>query len=358
MSKNLYQRGEIWWARFKVRGVCYRRSLLTRSRAVAEKRLKALRQSIEDEAVFGIAGPVSWPDAVVAWHETIAADIGAKTIKRYQVSLRTLRPFLDHLSVQQVNGDALRDMVKARKRHGVTNATIRRDLTAISSVLNHACDLGWTERNAAAEINRKRLAPERTHRIALPADASIAAMRAAVPKRWRDLIDFARRRGMRADEIVSLRHDAIDRKAMTITIARGKGNRTRVVPIDRADVALIDRQPRHIRSPFVFWEDDGDPISNLSSRWGGYQRRVAQKVAQSGVEFVRFRFHDLRHLFAVEYLRARRGSIYDLQGELGHESITTTERYLAFLTPDEQRAAKQAGAQKRPQVPRSKGKSA
>lgn len=306
--------------------------------------------------MFGLAGPVSWPSAVVSWNETIGSDIGEKTVARYQTSLRMVRPFLDGLTVQAINADVLRDMVQTRKRQAVSNATIRRDLTAISSVLNQAIDAGWITSNPATEINRKRVVPERKHKIVLPRDASIKTMRAAVPARWRDLIDFARKRGLRENELVTLRRDAIDRKSRVLTIENGKGNKLRVVPLDAADIKLLDRQPAYIGKPFVFWEDKGDPISNLSSRWGGYQRRVAHRAAQAGKEYTRFRFHDLRHLFAVEYLRQRRGSVYDLQGELGHDSISTTEGYLAFLTPDEQKAAKHGGVHTAAQVERFKVK--
>ena len=54
---------------------------------------------------------------------------------------------------------------------------------------------------------------------------------------------------------------------------------------------------------------------------------------------------DLRHLHAVEYVRAG-GSLYDLQDRLGRESITTTESYRKFFTPEEWRAAKYAPGHK------------
>ena len=54
---------------------------------------------------------------------------------------------------------------------------------------------------------------------------------------------------------------------------------------------------------------------------------------------VPFRFHDLRHRYAVDYLKAG-GSIYDLQQHLGHSSVKTTEIYLDYLSPAETRAAK------------------
>jgi integrase/recombinase XerD len=64
---------------------------------------------------------------------------------------------------------------------------------------------------------------------------------------------------------------------------------------------------------------------------------VARKAAQAGDGFRGFRFHDLRHLYAVEYLKAGRGSLYDLQQLLGHASVKTTEIYLAFLTPEQKK---------------------
>ena len=300
---------------------------------------------MEDEAAFGIAGPVSWPQAVVSWSGTIGADISAKTILRYQTSLRIVRPFLEHLNLHMITPAVLRDMVSSRKRHAVSNATIRRDLTAVSSVFAAAVNANLTERNPAKELDRKRLAPERLHKIVLPREESLARMRAAVPARWQDMMDFARNRGLRLEEITSLTRDAIDRKNKLLTVEYGKGNKLRVVPLDADDIRLLDRQPPYLTKPLIFWQGKGEQIINFSSRWGGYRSRVAQRGAQQNDGFIGFRFHDLRHLFAVEYLRYRRGSVYDLQAELGHDSITTTERYLGFLTPEETRVAKQGVAQ-------------
>ncbi|MCH7487229.1 MAG: site-specific integrase [Proteobacteria bacterium] len=57
------------------------------------------------------------------------------------------------------------------------------------------------------------------------------------------------------------------------------------------------------------------------------------------------RLHDLRHWFAVDYLR-RCGNIYALQKILGHAWLTTTEIYLDHLDPEQQEHSKTGGAQK------------
>ena len=93
----------------------------------------------------------------------------------------------------------------------------------------------------------------------------------------------------------------------------------------------------------MFWHSDGRRWTSPSSRFGDIQRRVARKAAHEKRDYQPFRFHDLRHLYAVEYLRAGKGSLYDLQKLLGHSSVKTTEIYLEFLTPEQVKAAMHGG---------------
>nr|WP_276046724.1 MULTISPECIES: tyrosine-type recombinase/integrase [unclassified Sphingomonas] len=346
MPKNLYLRAGIYWARFKVRGVEYRESLRTRSERVAVKRLAARREEIEDQVVYGIAGPVAWQDAVVSWSGEAERALGAKSYNRYLSSLRQLRGFFDHLSVQEIDADVLKELIKARKRAGVKNATIRRDLTAASSVFNHAIDEGWIEENPTEAINRRRIVPERKAKIVLPREDMMALVFPRLDSRIRDICEFTREVGLRLDEATMLKHAAVDRRERIITVENGKGNKVRAVPLTVEAEEIIDRQPRYIGKPWVFWQDKGAILNEVSSRITGANRRAARKAAHEGVEFQAFSHHDFRHLFAVEYLRRGRGSIYDLQGEMGHTHISTTEEYLAFLTPDQARAAKSMVAQR------------
>lgn len=359
MPKNIYLRNGICWARFKVRGVEYRESLRTRSEKVAEKRLKVRIEQIEDEARFGIAGPVGWEHTVVEWSEQIARQLAPKTVQRYLVSLTHVRTWLDGKQLHEIDAALLRDLVKGRQRQGVTNATIRRDLTAISSVLAHAVEEGWIDDNAAAGFNRRRL-PERRDPIALPTDASIALTIGPRSSRFGDMMLFARETGMREEEIAGLEHGAIDVGRRVATIV-GKRNRLRAVPLTKTAVEIVQRQPRFLTCPFVFWhlEEDAEGRSsaaryrNVASNFGDYTARAEARAAKTGADYCRFRFHDLRHLFAVEYLREGTGGIYDLQRILGHTSVKTTEIYLDFLTPEQAAAAMVGVAQKRAHKRRS-----
>ena len=352
LPQGLYRRGEILWARFKVRGIEYRESLRTRSVAVAEKRMKAMKAEVVDRAYYGAAEAKTWPEAVIAWDAWIKRHKKREgTIKRYTVSLGQLRPWLDDKDVQRIDNDLVRQIVRDRAKLGVTNATIRRDLSALASVLDAAIDEGWTKENPAHSFDRRRLKEQRDP-ITLPADESIAAV-LALGSRFVDMAAFSRLTGMREEEIASLRHDQIDRTRMAITLTHTKGRRARQVPICKSALAILDKQPQFLKSPFVFWRGDGERFLNVGSQFYATVRRVAQKVAQQGGAFAIFRFHDLRHLFAVEYLRHGRGSLYDLQQVLGHASIKTTELYLDHLTPEEKQGAIHGVAQNAAQDQRS-----
>lgn len=338
LPTGLYRRGDILWARFKVRGVEYRESLRTRSVSVAQKRMKAARKEIEDRVFYGAADAVSWPEAVIAWDAWIKRQ-GKRpgTIKRYLVSLAQLRPWLDAVDLQRIDHDLVKEIVRGRSKLGASNATVRRDLSALASVLDAAIDEGWIKENPAHSYDRRRLS-ERRDPIMLPDDASIAAV-LAVGSRFIDMAAVARLTGMREEEIASLRHDQIDRARLSISLVHTKGRRAREVPISPAALAIISQQPQFLRSPFVFWRGEGERFNHVGAQFYATVGRVARKAAQSGEPFRRFRFHDLRHLFAVEALRTGRLSLYALQQVLGHTSVKTTEGYLDHLTPEEKQRA-------------------
>lgn len=345
--RGLYQRNGIFWARLKIRGHEYRESLRTRSEAVAERRLKALRQQIEDRAYFGEADPVVWEAAVVSWAGSWPRlGIKPKTGARYTQSLTCVREWLDGKKVHEIDNRLLKQIVSARAKQKVTNATIRRDMTAISSVLGHCLDEGWIEENPAKMMDRSRFR-ERTLPIVLPRPDSIAQV-FAERSRFMDMAELSLETGMRQEEIASLEHDRIDRRRMAVTLEETKGNAVRQVTLTVKAIEIIDRQPRHFKSKWVFWHGNGERYRNVDSGFYALVKRVARKAAQDGRDFRRFRFHDLRHLFAVTFLREGRGTIYALQQILGHKSIKTTEGYLKHLTPDEQLIAKYGAVAQNP----------
>ena len=106
-----------------------------------------------------------------------------------------------------------------------------------------------------------------------------------------------------------------------IRLSRTKTWRARTIRMGPEVEALLAELPRDCRYVFA---RKGQRYTSLSARLAAIGRRA-------GTEF---RIHDLRHKFAVDYLRAG-GSIYQLQQHLGHTSVVTTEGYLAYITPEQ-----------------------
>jgi integrase len=336
MAGNLYRRGRTWWGRIQVGGREHRKSLRTAIRSEAAKRLDAWRKEISHFAFYG-ENRHTWKEAVVKWAAEIApGSVKPGTFKRYMVSLGQLGPHLEKLYVDEITLRKIAEIVSARKRAKATNATVRRDLTAMSQVLRACVAWGWRDDNPAKNWDRSIIGEKRDP-IRLPTPEEIDEAVALVPAMVGRMVRLAQYTGMRENEIVTLEHYQI--RGDVLDLSKTKTSRPRAVPLSSEAVGTLTGTPRHITSRLVFWHDDGEPFRNFSTAFS------AQKRAHG----IKFRFHDLRHFFAVWYLR-RGGNIYDLQQVLGHTSIKTTEMYLDYLTPEEQQRAKRSSAQFSAQV--------
>lgn len=330
MAQNLYRRGKTWWGRVQVAGAEYRGSLRTRNRTEALKRLEIWREEVGRSKFYG-ASRMTWQAAVVNYTEGDMAAVGESTAKRYRVSLRKVDAHLQQFYLDQIGPRQISELIKARRLEGASNATINRDLTAVSRVMAAGLGKGANEHNPAKDYDRS-LNRERREPIDLPTwDAVAAAIKLAPTPLWARIMDFASKSGMREAEILTLEKSRVDLKRKAITLTRTKGRRLRVVPLDGpllGECPAILKAAMERGQSLVFGRPADTALKNFPSRYAAWRKK--HKVA--------FRFHDLRHLFAVTFLQ-RGGNIYDLQRILGHGSIKTTELYLDYLTPAERRHA-------------------
>lgn len=338
-----YWRGETLWARYKVAGVEHRQSLRTGNRAEALKRRESLKKEAEEAAHFG--GEVrTWQEAVIEWSMWLPSHVAAGTAKRYHTSLRMVHDHLSSLHIHEITRAVLLDIINERREDGATNATIRRDLTAISSVLGYAEEQGWTEENAAAILSRKRLR-ERRDPITLPCAADYEAVLAKLSPMQARIARFALATGMRSGEITGLRTTDIKASRSVAHLGKTKRGPGRTVTLSADAMREIESAAagRPPNCEWVFWHDAGEPYSNLASNFRRTVRQVAQKAAQKGTPFREFKFHDLRHWYIVRELQARR-SIAWLKDQVGHSTTDQTDAYArVFLSVDEADSARGRG---------------
>lgn len=328
-----YWRNGILWGRAKVKGIERRWSLHTDDPKIARERRKAGKDKLAAVAHHGDAR-FSFSEVLVAWSPWIEKRVGPRTAQRYATSLGVLAPFLDGKFIDEVDGRLVAEIVRARQSvDDVSNATIKRDLTALSSVLTYAIAQDWIESNAV--LPKLRLIKERRDPIVLPTSTDVQRVVDRAPGMFATLIRAALVTGCRQDELAKATWSQLDLDGERLTVI-GKGGKTRVIDLNPfGGVDVFASLPRGVGGAPLFWHDNGQPYSTVASRFGFLVRQLAKRQP----DFRRFRFHDLRHLHAVEWLRSGK-SIYSLQQRLGHSSIQVTEGYLKHITGPEQQAAK------------------
>lgn len=334
--EGTFWRGETLFGRAQVRGRDHRWSLRTDDPIVARRRLKEDREKLLADAHYGDARR-SFDEVLAAWAGYIKDAVSPKTATRYASSLDQIKPWLRGKDILDIGGAVISEIISGRKQaDGVTNATIKRDLVALSSVMNYAFDQGWIENNPV--LPRMRRLKERRDPIVLPEMADIQRAIDLAPGMFASLIDVAWRLGCRLDELAKAKRSHLDHARKQITVI-GKGNKIRVIDAEPFGAyEILKALPAAIGSAPLFWHGKVKPYRNLSSRFSTLNLRLGKAHS----DFRPFRFHDMRHYHAVEWLKAGR-SIYDLQHRLGHTSVKTTEVYLKYLTSAEQSIVKQGG---------------
>ena len=145
---------------------------------------------------------------------------------------------------------------------------------------------------------------------------------AAAKQRDRCLLMTAYATGLRVSELVRLKVSAIDGERMTVRVEQGKGRKDRYT-------ILSQRLLSELRS---YWKEHRSPIYLFPNRKGGpisidYAQRIYNLAKlRAGIQ-KGHGIHTLRHCFATHLLEAG-VDLRTIQTLLGHNSMTSTERYL------------------------------
>jgi integrase/recombinase XerD len=338
-----FWRSATLWGRIQAGGRDVRWSLQTDDPEIARARRRQERDRQIAIAKFG-DDRKTFAVVMEAWSEHIARNVAPKTAARYAVSLAQLEADLDGLYLDEIDGALIGEIVDRRLAAKVTNATIRRDLVALSSVLKFAQIRKWRPDNPARD--HMALLSERRDPITLPDPSDIRRVIGKAPGMMASLIEAAWMTGCRIDELVTAKRSQLDHTRRQLTVI-GKRNKLRVIDLDGWGYDEVFRRlPAKLGKPSLFWHHDGAPYKTASGQFKRLVKSVdrqaqkqAREIPEQAHSFRPFRFHDLRHRHAVDWLKSGR-SIYDLQLRLGHTSVKTTEIYLAYLTGDEQRIVK------------------
>lgn len=178
----------------------------------------------------------------------------------------------------------------------------------------------------------RKLPPEVLTREEVNALMRVCSKRAPTGLRNRALIAMLYRGQLRIGEALALKPKDLGRKAGTVRVLHGKGDKARTIGLDSGAWAILElwlqcRQRLGLsgRHP-LFCTLQGRPL--LASYCRSLFARLGRKA---GIE-KRVHPHGLRHTGAAE-LRAEGVDIGVISRQLGHATVATTSRYIAHLHP-------------------------
>ncbi len=131
--------------------------------------------------------------------------------------------------------------------------------------------------------------------------------------------------GLRVEEVANLTWNAIDFKRAQILVFRGKGTKGRVVYFSQDTYDVLTKylkQKKSARVQSVFLVEKG-PYKGKSISVRGIQKRIEWYSKKAGIKVS---CHQLRHTMATQLLNAD-ADLTTIQDLLGHNRITTTQRY-------------------------------
>ena len=171
--------------------------------------------------------------------------------------------------------------------------------------------------------------------LAASGDAGAADSSLDDPLRLRDraLLEFLYGTGARISEAVGADRDDIDlvdEAGEASAVLRGKGGRTRLVPIGSYAAAALEAYFVRVR-PMLAASGRGTAAVFLNARGGRLSRQSAWAILRraaetAGLDATRISPHTLRHSYATHLLDGG-ADVRVVQELLGHASVTTTQVY-------------------------------
>jgi integrase len=316
----------------------FRRSLKTKDRKLAERRLKELREQVMNLRVTDDAH-LSFADVAKRWMAVTAHTLKPSSALRREQCIKSLVPYFAGVSIRNIQRQHCERWLTERAPT-VAAMTMNRELELMRAVFGYAVKLGLMLTNPAADIERRRVVQLP---IQIPTREQFRALIAAIresdgrddskrkAKTGADLVELLAYSGCRLGEATSLKWADVDFEKNVVSITGGEGgtknHERRIVPMTAGLCSLLKRlrdQSQGAPTDFV------SPIDSAKKCLATACRRLAYPL---------FTHHDFRHLFATTCIESG-VDIPTVSRWLGHkDGGALAMRTYGHLRDDHSRAA-------------------
>ena len=256
-----------------------------------------------------ISAPVPWRESINGWTDTLkAAGLSAQTIKSRRYKMVHLAALLMPSGPEDVTTEQIVQVFARQQWKPETRKAYRNTISSFFRWLHKSC-----RRSDDPSLDVPRVKKPHAHPRPCPDKYITAAMEKATAAE-KLMIRFGAECGLRRGEIARVHSDdVVADSAGHSLIVRGKGDKQRIVPLPDDLAAIVmdangylfpGRFGGHVEESYI-----GDHISHLLP--DGYAA------------------HTLRHRFATTAYAATH-DLFVVAELLGHESVETTEHYVAM----------------------------
>ncbi|MEI7609007.1 MAG: site-specific integrase, partial [Rhodospirillaceae bacterium] len=270
----------------------------------------ALAAQWENEAK---GSQVTLSGAIETFVVAMSKELRPASIRDYRFALDRVVKYLDPY-MKDIDSEWVNAWTERRRKSSMAVHSIRMEAYALMRIIK------WSGRELTP--NKSWPASGMAGRF-LSTEEESKLLGACVHAVHRDLIKVTLETGMRKGEVITLHWTEVNlpRREITITAAKSKNRKARIIPLSKVAVQIIFAQSRDCPTVFHLHK----VAINQSFNWYYDAREKA------GLKDVRF--HDLRHTFASRFIHSG-GRQEILQRIMGHSTIGQTSRYVYLRTED------------------------
>ena len=267
--------------------------------------------------------------------QSIERNASAHTIKAYSEDMSELSEYVENeriSAVEDIDFFMLRGFIAHLYERGLAKSSIERKLATVRSFYNYLFKKNIVEENPSRMLKF----PKKEKKIlnVFPKDdidKLLAAPKEDEPTAHRDklILELLYGTGVRVSELVGLNIPDVDFSGRRLRV-RGKGKKERIIPLASIYIELIDNYLRSIPK-MLYKGRSADSAALVLNRWGG--RLSARNVLELVKQYLRevnlpdtYSPHSFRHTFATHLLGSG-ADLRSIQELLGHESLSTTQKY-------------------------------
>ena len=254
------------------------------------------------------------------------AELRPKAWKRYEVSLKSLRPWFDAKRLDEIRADDIERFKQSRLEQGCSPSTVNRDLACLRRILSFALrtDLLATTPFVTRKV---RFLKERGRERILTFEEERCYLKVA-RNPLRDIATLMLEMGLRPQEACVIRRENVHLTSTPpfLHIPGGKTkNAIRDVVVTKRAEEVFKRRLAQGKGECLFAAHVGRAL-DWSRPIGNLHRAHYEALEESGIK-PPFQIYDLRHTFGTRAIESGADPL-TLMRIMGHQDLKTTMRYV------------------------------